>query len=189
MQSLKTFISLVRSDLELYKEPFLKCVLFTPGFKYTFNHRLCYFLYQNRYLLYPLFILQLLYMKQLTYQVGIQLSWKVPLPRNFVIAHFGGITFFPRACGHHLYLRQGVTVGATRGAGLHPSIGNYVTFGANSIAIGAISIGNNVIIGAGSVVTHDVPDNCVVAGVPAKIIKQLPPLECADIDEQPVSWT
>ena len=34
-------------------------------------------------------------------------------------------------------------------------------------------IGNNVIIGANAVVVHDVPDNCVVAGVPAKIVKQL----------------
>ena len=36
---------------------------------------------------------------------------------------------------------------------------------------GGVKIGNNVIIGAGSVVVKDVPDNCVVAGNPAKIIK------------------
>ena len=33
-----------------------------------------------------------------------------------------------------------------------------------------ITIGNNVIIAAGAIVTHDIPDNSVVAGVPAKII-------------------
>lgn len=33
-----------------------------------------------------------------------------------------------------------------------------------------VSIGNNVIIAAGAIVTHDIPDNSVVAGVPAKII-------------------
>lgn len=38
--------------------------------------------------------------------------------------------------------------------------------------LGPISIGNNVTIGAGAVVTSDVPDNTVVAGVPAKIIKR-----------------
>lgn len=38
--------------------------------------------------------------------------------------------------------------------------------------LGPISIGNNVIIGAGAVVTHDIPDNTIVAGVPAKIIKK-----------------
>ena len=37
--------------------------------------------------------------------------------------------------------------------------------------VGKINIGNNVTIGAGSVITHDIPDNAIVAGVPAKIIK------------------
>ena len=55
----------------------------------------------------------------------------------------------------------------------HPAIGDNVTFGANSIVVGGCRVGNNVIIGAGAVVTKDVPDNCVVAGVPAKIIRHL----------------
>jgi len=36
-----------------------------------------------------------------------------------------------------------------------------------------VTIGNNVVIAAGAVVTKDVPDNCVVCGVPARIIKQI----------------
>nr|WP_302386912.1 hypothetical protein [Emergencia timonensis] len=36
-----------------------------------------------------------------------------------------------------------------------------------------VTIGNNVVVAAGAVVAKDVPDNCVVAGVPAKIIKKL----------------
>jgi len=36
---------------------------------------------------------------------------------------------------------------------------------------GGVTIGNNVAIGAMSVVAHDIPDNVVVAGVPARIIK------------------
>ena len=38
---------------------------------------------------------------------------------------------------------------------------------------GGVKIGDNVIIGAGSVVTHDIPSNCLAAGQPAKILKQL----------------
>ena len=34
-----------------------------------------------------------------------------------------------------------------------------------------VKVGNNVTIAPNAVVTHDVPDNCVVAGIPAKIIK------------------
>ena len=36
-----------------------------------------------------------------------------------------------------------------------------------------VHIGDNVVIAAGAVVTHDVPDNCVVGGVPAKKIKDI----------------
>lgn len=39
--------------------------------------------------------------------------------------------------------------------------------------LGPITIGNNVTIGAGAVVTNDIPDNCIVAGVPAKIIRKI----------------
>ena len=113
-------------------------------------------------------------MKRLTYRYGIQTSWQFDLPEQFTIAHFGGITFFPKSCGKNVYLRQGVTVGnSQRVGGGHPEIGENVTFGANSIVAGPIKIGNNVIIGAGAVVVKDVPDNCVVAGVPAKIIKHI----------------
>ena len=51
-------------------------------------------------------------------------------------------------------------------------IGDNVSLGANVNIIGKINIGNNVIVGAGSVVVKDVPDNCVVAGNPAKIIRK-----------------
>lgn len=54
-----------------------------------------------------------------------------------------------------------------------PTIGDNVTVGANVCIIGDIHIGNNVTIGAGSVVVKDVPDNCIVAGNPAKIIKHI----------------
>jgi len=36
-----------------------------------------------------------------------------------------------------------------------------------------VNIGNNVIVAAGAVVTQDVPDNCIVGGVPASKIKDI----------------
>jgi len=51
-------------------------------------------------------------------------------------------------------------------------IGNDVWIGINSTILYNVKIGNGVTIAAGSVVTHDVPDYCVVGGVPARIIKR-----------------
>lgn len=54
---------------------------------------------------------------------------------------------------------------------LRPILLNNVTLGAGVIIFGDIIIGNNVTIGAGSVVSKSVPDNAVVVGNPAKIIR------------------
>jgi serine O-acetyltransferase len=53
-----------------------------------------------------------------------------------------------------------------------PIIGNNVYIGAGAKILGSITIGDNVIIGANAVVTRNVPPNCTVAGVPARIIKR-----------------
>jgi len=51
------------------------------------------------------------------------------------------------------------------------TIKNDVWIGANSVIMPNITIGNGAIVGAGAVVTKDVPDYAIVAGVPAKVIK------------------
>jgi maltose O-acetyltransferase len=54
-------------------------------------------------------------------------------------------------------------------------IGDNCWIGASATINPGVTIGNNVVIGAGAVVAKDIPDNVVVAGVPAKIIRQLGP--------------
>ncbi len=51
------------------------------------------------------------------------------------------------------------------------TIGNDVYIGNNVLLLPGVTIGNKVIIGAGAVVTHDIPDNSVAVGVPARVIK------------------
>jgi acetyltransferase-like isoleucine patch superfamily enzyme len=58
---------------------------------------------------------------------------------------------------------QGIT-------GKKTTIGNDVWIGTGAIILAGITIGDGSIVGAGSVVTHDVPGNSVVGGVPAKMI-------------------
>ena len=52
-------------------------------------------------------------------------------------------------------------------------IGNDVWIGANVVILPGVTIGNNVVIAAGAVVTKDIPDNVLVGGIPAKIIKTI----------------
>lgn len=59
------------------------------------------------------------------------------------------------------------------GQAMPVKIGNDVWIGGNCTILPGVVIGNNVIVAAGAVVTKDVPDNCIVGGVPAKIIKRL----------------
>lgn len=51
-------------------------------------------------------------------------------------------------------------------------IGNHVWIGMNVTVLKGVSIGDGAVIAAGAVVTHDVPEKCLVAGVPARIIRQ-----------------
>lgn len=52
-------------------------------------------------------------------------------------------------------------------------IGDNVWVGAGVIVLPGCRIGNNSVIAAGSVVCSDIPDNCMAAGVPAKVKKRL----------------
>lgn len=63
-------------------------------------------------------------------------------------------------------------------------IGNNVFIGMNSTILKGVSIGNNVIIGAGSIINRDIPDNCVVAGNPAKVIMSLEDYYAKRLSEQ-----
>ena len=56
-------------------------------------------------------------------------------------------------------------------ASVHVERGAWI--GAGATILPGVTIGENSVVGAGAVVTKDVPANVVVAGIPAKVIKQL----------------
>lgn len=90
----------------------------------------------------------------------------------------GGITIGDGTLiGHHVVL-------ATINHGLSPDeraasyfapivIGKNVWIGANATILQGVTIGDNSVVAAGAVVNRDVPENTVVGGVPAKIIKNI----------------
>ena len=52
-------------------------------------------------------------------------------------------------------------------------IGNDVWIGGNVTILPGVTIGNNVVVAAGAVINKDVPDNTLVGGVPARVIKMI----------------
>lgn len=93
----------------------------------------------------------------------------------YVLNHPMGTILHAKRIGSHFTCSSLTTLGN----GMHgrndllPTIGDNVSLGVNVTIIGDITIGNNVIVGAASVVVKDIPDNVVVAGNPAKIIRKL----------------
>ena len=75
--------------------------------------------------------------------------------------------------GKNVSLRQNTTIGAKGFANSEksPVIMDNVTIGPNVCIIGDITIGKGAVIGAGAVVVKDVPENAIVAGNPAKVIR------------------
>ncbi len=89
-------------------------------------------------------------------------------------AHGGlGVVLHPRCrLGRHVHVAAHVVVGGKSLRSRVPTIGDNVFLGVGSKILGDITIANNVIVGANAVVTHSVPANTIVAGVPARIIRQ-----------------
>ena len=76
--------------------------------------------------------------------------------------------------GRHCLISQQVTIGGRSGLEGVPVIGDYVRIGAGAKVLGNIRVGDFAVIGANAVVLKDVPPGCVVAGVPAKVIREDP---------------
>ncbi|WHX60505.1 DapH/DapD/GlmU-related protein [Peribacillus frigoritolerans] len=63
-------------------------------------------------------------------------------------------------------------IGTKNGVPTPPTFGDNVRIGAGAIVVGDIKIGNNSFIGAGTVVAKDVPENSVIIGNPAILLKK-----------------
>ena len=93
----------------------------------------------------------------------------------------------PVSIGNHVNLAQGITVTALnhnfedtgkridqqRVSTIPVVIGDDVWIGANAVILPGVTIGSHVVVAAGAVVTKDVPANCVVGGVPAKVLRTI----------------
>ncbi|MEM9002859.1 MAG: serine acetyltransferase [Cyanobacteria bacterium P01_F01_bin.86] len=73
--------------------------------------------------------------------------------------------------GENCWINQQVTIGY-RDRDSRPLIGDNVRITAGAKVIGGVKIGNDVTVGANAVVVKDIPDHCVVVGIPAYIVRR-----------------
>jgi serine O-acetyltransferase len=167
--------NMIKADLYRYFgsesiADFFKAYFLIPGFRYMFWFRITKNYKSKNKLFYILLLLKL---RRLQYKFGFDIPTGTSIERGFYLGHFGGIVISPMVkIGKNCNISQNVTIGYnSRGSNKgYPVIKENVYIGPGAIVIGDITIGNNVAIGANAVVTHDVPDNSVVVGIPAKVI-------------------
>ena len=123
----------------------------------------------------PAFIFSRWIYKRLEYKFSYDISYKAQIGPGLTIAHYGYIIVGSNTqLGSNCGLKPGVVFGKkltenTGGA----RVGDNVEFGVGAKVVGDVRIGSNVIVGANAVITKNVSDNCVVAGMSAKIVRYL----------------
>lgn len=97
------------------------------------------------------------------------------MPRSYVgdYAVVGDYCIINNNCtvGHESTLGTGIHVMASAVITGLVTVGDFSSIGTSATVLPGLTIGTNCVIGAGAVVTKDVPDNAVVVGVPARVIR------------------
>lgn len=104
---------------------------------------------------------------------GIKLGYTVRVGRRVRLWHHGGMVLGARSIGDDVHIRQNTTFGVARRDRPHekPVIEDGADIGCGAVVIGAVKVGRNTVVGANSVVTRDTPENSVVVGVPARVVR------------------
>jgi serine O-acetyltransferase len=90
---------------------------------------------------------------------------------GFYIQHGIATIIAARRIGANCWVNQQVTIGYTNDTDA-PVLGNNITVYCGAKVLGAVTVGDNVKIGANAVVVKDVPSDCTVVGVPARIVRR-----------------
>jgi serine O-acetyltransferase len=157
-----------RNPIEVFiLYPFIHAVIF---------YRVAHFLYERKF-----FFLSRLLSQLARLFTGIEIHPGAKIGKGLFIDHGMGVVIGETAeIGDNVTLYHGVTLGGTgKDKGKrHPTIGNDVIIGSGAKILGPITIGNRVKVGANSVVLKDVPSDCTVVGIPARIVnkKTYPPV-------------
>jgi serine O-acetyltransferase len=143
------------------------------GFRAILLYRLGRYFYLRKIPLFPGFCQRLMH-----HLCHCWINVSAKIGPGFLIAHVGGIVIGGSTIiGKNCDIRQNVTFGGnfnktSSDSRTQPVLGDNVSVCPGAVIVGPITIGSNSIIGANSVVTSNIPENVIVSGIPAKIIKE-----------------
>lgn len=160
-----------RKKMHFFK--ILHLILFNIQLRFIFLFRLACLLKKKKIRFLPGVIF-----RHLVYRYGCFMNLNSDIGIGLKIPHPNGIVIGEKVqIGKNCTIYQQVTIGGKiigdAKAGNYPKIKDNVVIFAGAKLIGNINVGEHSIVGANSVVNKNVPSNSVVAGVPAKIIKNI----------------
>ena len=171
-----TFYELISEDFRVFKLVYTGSTVlnffYSPSFKIVLIFRisqLCYKHKITRILAYFFTVLN-------DFLHGVWIGPGVKVGKRFFLGHPRGLVVNPNVIiGDYFSIIQQVTLGGPK-----TIIGDFVSINAGAKIISdptknqEVKIGDNCIIAAGAVVLQSMPENTVVGGVPAKVLKELP---------------
>jgi serine O-acetyltransferase len=106
---------------------------------------------------------------------GMEIAMRCEIAPGLCFPHTIGTVIGAQRIGRNALIYHGVTLGAKEMdinycPEMRPIVGDNVIIGSGAKVLGGIIIGNNVVIGANAVVTHSIPDNATVGGIPARVL-------------------
>lgn len=166
----------LREDIAAYRErdpaarSALEIFFLYPGFRAVRMHRKANWFYRHK-----MFFMARLVSQRAVRRTGIEIHPAATIGRRLVIDHGTGVVIGETAeIGDDVLIYQGVTLGGTgKDKGKrHPTIGNNVMISSGAKVLGPFKVGDNSRIAAGAVVLDEVPPDCTVVGVPARVVKR-----------------
>ena len=191
---------LIRADLEATVDPrmtppermrreMIGKLLLNPRIRAVLFFRISHFLAQHH-----LMPLALLLRAHTLRSAGVEIHPQAQIGGGLYLIHSTGIVIGPGVViGRDCRLHPGVVLGepgrGSTGTWGEPVVGDNVTIGTHAVILGKIRLGDRCVVGANSVVLKDVPDDGVVVGAPAKLIRVNTPPDPDDLESRVVrAW-
>lgn len=148
-----------------------KLLLSNASFMVTFWFRLGNYLNNKRGAWRVAYWVVYMYYKHQMFKTGIQLPIGTSVGGGLRFFHFSNIVVNQHVIiGRNVSIYNGVTIGQNSDSKGCSFIDDNVVIFTGAKVIGTVRIGKNAVIGANAVVLKDVPDNAVMAGIPAKVV-------------------